>query len=125
MKSENLEQIFQKSAEKAPLEKRVKKYNVKTLENINESDEELHDSVFSPDEVIDEKSEPEKININLIKLEQLKYVVKRRKINEEKSNNFSLYRAKEKFINNHIKCVKYNYSLEEKVQNFCTFDAFI
>ena len=55
----------------------------------------------------------------------LQYIVRRRKIDEEKSNNFSLYRAKEKFINNLVQCVKYNYSLEESVQNFCTFDAFI
>lgn len=68
MKSENLENIYQKSAENVTLEKRVKKYSVKTLENINESDEELHDSVFSPDEVIEEKTEPKKLNINLIKL---------------------------------------------------------
>jgi hypothetical protein len=38
------------------------------LENINESDEELHDSIFSPDEIIDEKSEPKKMEINLMKL---------------------------------------------------------
>lgn len=66
LRDENIEQIFQRSAEK-----RVKKYNVKTLENINESDEELHDSVFSPDEVIDEKTERSKIDINIIKLNML------------------------------------------------------
>ena len=64
LKNENLEQIFNQSAEK-----RVKKYHLKSLENINESDEELHDSVFSPDEIVEDKPEPKKLEINLIKLE--------------------------------------------------------
>ena len=53
--------------------------------------------------------------MNIIMYQKLKYNISKRKIEEEQSNNYGLYRAKEKFINNIVNCVKYNYSLEESV----------
>ena len=116
--------IFKKSIEN---EKKIKKYAVGNLENIDESDEELHDSVYATEEKKKELegAKPKPWTMNLLKFHKLMYNIQKRRFNEEKSNNFGLYRAKERFINNLVNCVKYNYSLEESVQNFSTFSAFI
>jgi hypothetical protein len=47
------------------------------------------------------------------------------KIYNRKNNNsdMDIERIKEWMTNNRIDCVKYNYSLEEEVQNFSTFDG--
>ena len=56
---------------------------------------------------------------------QQKYELAVEKIDKEKFNLDCLDEIEEKFKTKRIKCYKYNYNIDEKVQNFRQFEAYL
>ena len=55
----------------------------------------------------------------------MKYLRSKKVIEKVIANTKLIDETTEWLVNNRIQCYKYNYSLDEEVQNFCCFDAFI